>query len=365
MQARHDLRAAAAFVAVHAAGVLVLATVLGPTQAWSRLHARWDSLWYSRIADHGYDVVVRTADGRSLSAQAFYPLLPGIERLGGELTGLAPSTVGVVVAWVSGAVAAVLIARIGRHLFGARVGLLTAVLWAALPIAMVEVMGYSESLFTALAAGCLLALLHQRWWIAGWCCAAAGLTRPTGMAVLVALVVAVALTAREPSSGDETRRTRLSRIGAVAVGVCGVAAHPLAVALARGDLLGYPRVQAGWGNGFDAGWSFARAALPPALAVVAVLAFWCLVAWAGVAMRRSGQPWFIVAYALVVVVTAMGASGFFGSKPRLLIPAFPVLLWLALIVHRRAPRWAVAMAGTVVASSLVLNTVLLSGNGPP
>ncbi len=50
-------------------------------------------------------------------------------------------------------------------------------------------MGYSESLFVALVAGTLLATHDRRWLVAGALGVAAGLTRPTGAAVAVALTV--------------------------------------------------------------------------------------------------------------------------------------------------------------------------------
>ena len=72
---------------------------------------------------------------------------------------------------------------IGDRLYGRRAGICLAVLWAALPVGIVQSMAYSESLFTALAAWSLWAVLDRRWVLAGVLASCAGLTRPVGAAV--------------------------------------------------------------------------------------------------------------------------------------------------------------------------------------
>jgi Gpi18-like mannosyltransferase len=67
---------------------------------------------------------------------------------------------------------------------------LLAALWAVVPHALVQSMGYTETLFTAIAAWSLFALLRRHWLAAGLLCALAGLTRPTGVALVVATALA-------------------------------------------------------------------------------------------------------------------------------------------------------------------------------
>lgn len=70
--------------------------------------------------------------------------------------------------------------------------------WAVLPVGIVQSMAYSESLFTALAAWSLYAVLTGRWVTAGVLASLSGLTRPVGLAVVAAVwAAAVASFLRE------------------------------------------------------------------------------------------------------------------------------------------------------------------------
>lgn len=70
-------------------------------------------------------------------------------------------------------------------------------------------------------------------------------------------------------------------------------------------------------------------------------------------------------YAGVVTVLALCASSYFGSKPRLLLPAFPLLLPPALALARlRTSRSAWVLGGVAVVSA-VYGAFWLNGSGPP
>ena len=182
----------------------------------------WDAGWYAGIADRGYGTVVQHPDGRLLSDYAFFPLFPAAERV----FRVAIGTTSPWPDWSSrssrSVVAAVGIYRVGELLKGERAGLLLVLLWALLPVGAVQWMSYSESLFTALAAWSLYFVLTQAWLPAGWLCLLAGLTRPTGAALVAAVVVAAALDLRrsprapvETGAGDPAGAARPDRLPAV------------------------------------------------------------------------------------------------------------------------------------------------------
>jgi hypothetical protein len=136
-------------------------------------------------------------------------------------------------------------------------------------------------------------------------------------------------------------------------------------------VFGYLDVQAGWRNGFDGGYAFARfvadkfTSLPGALAGLALIAGVGLVVWLYVVCVRQGQPLPLLVYSGVVTALALCASSYFGSKPRLLMPAFPLLLPLALALARARPRRSAAVLGAVAAASAVYGAFWLNGSGPP
>ncbi|MFF7450839.1 MULTISPECIES: hypothetical protein [unclassified Streptomyces] len=423
------------YAAVRALGLLALAlwSAARDKSAYTLLTARWDSLWYTRVAELGYGYEVRLPNGDVHSNLAFFPLLPWLERGLAAVSPLSAADAGFVVSLLASLAAAWGVFAVADHVYGRRAGVCAALVWAVLPVGIVQSMAYSESPFTALAAWALYAVLTGRWVLAGTLASLAGLTRPVGLAV-VAAVWAVGIVAfrREraaaatpspgpertgasaPSSGRERSAARadgasagerapapaiaardgrttpadgahiptgaplsdggrpLARALGMLLAPLGAAAYVLWVGHRTGKgPLGYLDVQAGWRNGFDGGYAFARfvgekfASFPSALAGVGLIIGVGLVVWLYVVGVRQRQPLPLVVYAGVVTALALCASSYFGSKPRLLLPAFPLLFPLALALARLRTSRAVLVVGGVAVASAVYGAFWLNGSGPP
>ncbi|MEW2623045.1 glycosyltransferase family 39 protein [Streptomyces sp. NPDC048106] len=381
---RRAVPAVLGYAAVRALGLVVLAvwSAARGKSALTLLTARWDSLWYTRVAELGYGYQVRLPNGDVHSNLAFFPLLPWLERLLHAVTPLSYAHAGLVVSLVASLVAAAGIFAVAEHVYGARVGMCAVLLWAVLPVAAVQSMAYSESLFTALAAWALYALLTGRWVSAGLLAALAGLTRPVGGAVVAAVWVAAAVSfardrgaaradgARLPTRAPSSSAVR--RLLGVLVAPLGAAGYVLWVGHRTGKgPLGYLDVQAGWRNGFDGGYAFARfvaarfTSFPSALVGVGLIVGVALLLWLYVTGVRRGQPLGLLVYTGIVLALALCASSYFGSKPRLLLPAFPVLFPLAAALARlRTSRSALLTAALAIASA-VYGAFWLNGSGPP
>ncbi|MFE0515369.1 mannosyltransferase family protein [Streptomyces sp. NPDC058964] len=411
----HLRRAAPAllgYAAVRALGLGVLAvwSAARGKNAHTLLTARWDALWYTRVAELGYGYEVRLPNGDVHSNLAFFPLLPWLERELHRLTPLSFADAGFAVSLIASLAAAWGIFAVADHVYGSRAGVCAVLLWAVLPVGIVQSMAYSESLFTALAAWSLYAVLTGRWVTAGALASLAGLTRPVGLAVVAAVWTAgIASFVRDrrtaatrgaqreehaPGVADAGRAPRVptadgalevTRAPSVTAGAppwrraLGMLIAPLGAAVyvlwvghrtGKGPL-GYLDVQAGWRNGFDGGYAFARFAadkftsFPSALAGLGLVIGAGLVVWLYVIGVRQRQPLPLLVYTGVVTALALGASSYFGSKPRLLLPAFPLLLPLALALARlRTARTVLVTAGVAVASA-VYGAFWLNGSGPP
>ncbi|MGJ5829178.1 glycosyltransferase family 39 protein [Streptomyces ossamyceticus] len=375
------------YAAVRVLGVVVLTlwSAARDKSALTLLSARWDALWYTRVAELGYGYEVRLPNGDVHSNLAFFPLLPWLERAVSAVTPLSYAHAGLAVGTLASLGAAWGIFAVVDLVYGRRAGVCAVLLWAVLPVGIVQSMAYTEALFTALAAWSLYAVLTGRWVTAGALAALAGLTRPVGLAV-VAAVWAAAITSYvrqrhldpAPSSG-RNRSPEASggtpwwpRALGMLLAPLGAGGYVLWVGERTGKgPLGYLDVQAGWRNGFDGGYAFARfiadkfTSFPSALAGVGLIAGVAAVVWLYVICVRQGQPLPLLVYAGVVTALALCASSYFGSKPRLLMPAFPLLLPLALALARaRTPRSA-AVLGGVAAVSAVYGAFWLNGSGPP
>ncbi|SDJ95084.1 glycosyltransferase family 39 protein [Streptomyces indicus] len=365
---RHAAPALLVYAGVRALGLAVLALwCLGTGKSpHTLLTARWDSLWYVRVAEHGYGWQTTLPDGTVHSNLAFFPLLPWLERLVSALTPLSYADAGMVVAWLASLAAAWGIFLIADRMYGRRAGVCAVALWAVLPVGIVQSMAYSESLFTALAAWSLYAVLRERWVTAGLLAALAGLTRPVGMAVVAALWVAAVLWVVR-----EKRAPWRPVLGAL-LAPLGAAGYVLWVGQRTGGgLFGYLDVQKQWGNGFDFGYAFVRfiadkfTSFPSALAGAGLIVGVVLVIWLYVTGVRQKQPVPLLVYTGIVVALALCASGYFGSKPRLLMPAFPLLLPLAVALGRLRTSRSAAVLAVVGAASAVYGALWLNGSGPP
>ncbi|WP_053742389.1 mannosyltransferase family protein [Streptomyces sp. NRRL WC-3618] len=352
------------YAAVRVLGLLALAlwSAARDKDAYKLLTARWDSLWYARVAELGYGYEVRLPNGDVHSNLAFFPLLPWLERLLASVTPMSYADAGFAISAVASLAAAWGVFAVTDHVYGRRAGVCAVLLWAVLPVGIVQSMAYSESLFTALAAWSLYAVLTGRWLTAGTLALLAGLTRPVGLAV-VAAVWAAAIASSTPG-----RR----RVLGMLIAPLGAAGYVLWVGHRTGrGPLGYLDVQAGWRNGFDGGAAFARfvadkfTSFPSALAGVGLIVGVGLVIWLYVTCVRQRQPLPLLVYAGVVTALALCASSYFGSKPRLLLPAFPLLLPLALALARLRTSRSVLVTGVVAVASAVYGAFWLNGSGPP
>ncbi|MCX5523142.1 mannosyltransferase family protein [Streptomyces bobili] len=363
------------YAAVRVLGLLALAvwSAARDKSAYTLLTARWDSLWYTRVAELGYGYEVRLPNGDVHSNLAFFPLLPWLERAVAAVTPLSYADAGFAVSLFASFAAAWGIFAVADRLYGRRAGVCAVLLWAVLPVGIVQSMAYSESLFTALAAWSLYAVLTGRWVTAGLLASLAGLTRPVGLAVVAAVWVAgVVSFGRERSAAD----TRGARVAPRALGLLlaplGAAGYVLWVGHRTGKgPLGYLDVQAGWRNGFDGGYAFARfiidkfTSIPSASAGLALIIGVTLLIRLYVAGVRGRQPLPLLVYTGVVLALALCASSYFGSKPRLLLPAFPLLFPLALALTRLRPWRSALVVGGVAVASAVYGAWWLNGSGPP
>jgi Dolichyl-phosphate-mannose-protein mannosyltransferase len=234
-------------VGVLAIGYVALWTATGsPPGALDPWH-RWDAPHYTDIAVFGY-----TADDPgNLHAPGYEQVFPGDLDLYIVFLPLFPWLIAAVsavvrdpilaafvVATAASAFVAPALYRLVREDLGGRIGQWSAGLLLVFPTAYFLHIGYTESLFLALAFGSLWMARTGRWWPAGLLAALAALTRVNGLVLAPALVVEALLQWR----GDPERRLRLEwlAIAGVAIGFGTYLAVNQAV---YGDALAFSEIQ--------------------------------------------------------------------------------------------------------------------------
>ncbi|TDF44865.1 hypothetical protein E2C00_13615 [Streptomyces sp. WAC05374] len=353
------------FAAARLTGMTVMALWAWHTGRSPRalLAMSWDSDWYLAIAAHGYGTTLYWPDGVVQSDLAFFPLYPGLVRLVTVLLPVAGGTAGLLVSWTAAGAAAWGIHLIGEKLYGRDVATTLVLLWGLLPHSIVLSMAYTEPLLTAFAAWSLYALLTRRWLWAGALAALAGAARPNGIAVAAAVGATVAYEAWRLFRGE--RRTDWRMWAGAAVAPAGWAGYLLWVGVRKGDPLGgYFAVQAGWTSRFDFGagtLGFVRSVVTRPMDLGFTVSL--LLTGAGVVLAAllvvERPPLPLLVYTAVLVVIAVGGSGFFESKPRFLVPAFPLLVPVACALRRARPRAAAVVVAALAGVSFGYGTYLL------
>jgi hypothetical protein len=340
--------------------VAQVAAIAWLTPSGSSVYQRllsWDSGWFIRVAEEGYPhAYTLDASGHLTANQlAFFPLYPWLIR-GGHAIGLGYGAAALTVSWIAGAAAAVLLFRLAERLWQRpMVGYALVALFCAQPMSVVLSMGYSESLFVALVAGVLLAARSRAWLLAGALGALAGLTRPTGAAVALALAVAAGLRVAGREGSPRPDRGEIARAaGGSVIALAATPAYIGWVGLRVGDIQGWFKIQsAGWGTKFDYGrsvwnllWNMLRSDggwVGTSVALILVAAAVALI----IALRRHVWPPLAV-YGVIAFVLVIGQAGYFHSKPRLLVPVLFILVPAALAAARAKPKsaslWLIAYA---------------------
>lgn len=350
--------------AVLAVGAYLFVRLVGLLLLWSWAAGRhkslgyllgrtWDAVWYVGIVQHGYD-----SGSPLFSNMAFFPLFPYAARAVTLVSPLSAPDAAIAVAWISGALAAWGLYAVGNRLYDRRTGIVLAMLWGALPHAITESMGYSEGLFTALAAWTLYFVLAESWLAAGALCLLAGLTRPTA----VALIPTVCL----PALLALVRRRAGWRAGA------GILLAPLGwlgylgfVAYRTHHLDGWFRIQKlGWGSGWDGGVYTLREghtvlvrAMPLDLYLVTLVLALAVLFF--VLSVLSRQPWPLLLYSALLLAVTLGGSGYYNAKARFLVVAFPLLLAPATALARARRGTAVSVLVFLIAFSAYCGGYLL------
>jgi Mannosyltransferase (PIG-V) len=324
--------------------------------------ARWDSVWYLRIADSGY--------GDSPARAAFFPLYPLLVRslgtvLGGSHGAFLVAAFLVSLAAFIGALA--LLHRLAELELGRRLAAPTLVLLAVFPAAVCFGAPYSESLFLLLAVGVFYAGRTGHWAWAGACAGMASATRSAGVLLLLPLALI----------WWSSRPRRTADAAWLLLAPAGIVAYAAWLGLVEGDALRFLDVQAAWSRELavplTGAWDGLVAAVdgvrqlasgsrspvyfegaagdPFRIAAINVMLFVTLVfavaACVGV-LRRLPSPYGVwVAASLVLPLSFPVTPQPLMSLPRFVSVLFPVFMWLAVWSDERRATDLVVAASAV------------------
>ncbi|GIG15964.1 membrane protein [Catellatospora methionotrophica] len=323
------------------------------------LGQRFDAVGYTQIAEHGYDFTLHTKPDGTLTTTnlTFFPLFPALVALVKTITFLPTPVAGILVAWAAGLAAAWGVFALGNHLFDRRTGVMLVALWAALPAAVVESMAYTETLFTAIVAWTLLAVLKRRWLPAAALAVLGGLSRPSATALVAAVCLASLVAIVQ-------RRDGWRPWAALLAAPLGYAGYIAWVSMVVGRVDGYFYIQQhAWNISFDGGQDTARRfvrllteSMPLTYYVSAFTILTAVLLLVLTLMDR--QPWPLWVFSLTLIVLTLGTSQYFWAKGRYLIPAVTLLLPIAVSLARTKARTMIVVLGFLTLASASYGTYL-------
>lgn len=325
--------------------------------------ARWDSVWYLAIANHGYGA---TGSPRT----AFFPLYPLLSRGLGELGGGSRAAVLVAAYAVSlGALlgALYLLHRLTELELGSSAARPAVLLLCVFPASLFLGAPYSESLFLLASVGAFYAARTESWAWAGAAAAFASATRSAGVLLLLPLAILY-------FQGTAPGRRLRPDLAWLMLAPAGLGAYAAFLAVAHGDPLAFLSAQDLWSRHFAgpfvgiwdgtvAAWDGLRQLAsgsrepvffepaggdPFRVAAVNLMLFGTLV-FAGVAvvgvLRRL--PFAYGAYVVAALALPLSypvSPQPLMSLPRFLVVLFPVFMWLGATCSERGSTERVAAA---------------------
>jgi hypothetical protein len=306
------------------------------TDVW----ARWDSVFFVRIAEHGYN---------SASA-AFYPLYPGLVAVLGRVFLGHYVLAGVLISLAAALGAFLLLHRLALQRLGGDGAWRAVVYLAIFPMSLFLQAVYSESLYLLLVLAAFLAAERGSFKSAGLLSGLAILTRVTGVALLPALAI---LAWRQ--------RDRLHALAGLALAAPVAAVYPLVLWQQVGDPWAFWNAQERWHRHFSragplgglwaalTNWTPSNAGPQHAVAVNAegLVALVLFVVLTVVAWRRFGAAYGLFAAVSLAIPLSYPSSRWpLLSLPRFGLVIFPFFLALAALTAER-PR----LHTTIVAAS--------------
>lgn len=309
-----------------------------PLQAW----VHWDADWYLLIADRGYGALEESPElapqNQPADTTGFFPLYPSLVRLLSTVTGPFGGSVAAALLISNAALLGFLFLLHGwtAERFGEEAGRGACIAVCAFPTSLFLSAPYSESLFLLLTVGTLVAAGRKHTVLTLALGAAAALTRPVG--ILLLLPLAWAAVQRNLSVGE-----RMKRLSTLAGPTLGLGAFSIFCHLRFGDPLAFLARQQRWRGSLGPPWTFLTEFLGTqnphgrvGSTVDMTLALLCIAALP-IVFRRLGPGPGLFATAAVFLPLSSGLFSF----SRLALAAFPLF---ALVGLWWVKRWEVRLA---------------------
>jgi hypothetical protein len=320
-----------------------------PLHRWHDVLYRWDASFYRAVGYLGYPATAPTPASEAADRTwAFYPIYPFATRIVSSLTGLDFENAGVIVNLLAGAIAVMCFAALVDRILGRSAAIRAAMLWAFFPTAIILQLPYSEAVYLAFAAGCLLALVHRKLGLATPLLVGAGLSRAAVLPLSAAAIGVVVLEWRSYVRADRANPVQVglrhpSLLALVLAAVVMPVAWMTIAALVTGDIHAFARTQALWlystePRAWVVGWSAVLRSVGTSTLQTINVAIFAMVVVVTIAFVKLTVPLELKLYAAASAIFffIMGQPGSvaFSSVPRFAMSMMTVPIVLSVWLRR-------------------------------
>ena len=291
---------------------------------------KWDGAWYYSVLIDGY----ASNPPVGQSNIAFFPGFPLFMRVVDCLPGLSAFRAGVISTLVLGLLATIAFSRLALHVLDEVSASFATAMFALTPGSVVLTMFYSEGLFLLTAILSALFCLQKKWLAAGLMAGLAGFTRPSGVVIVIVVVVCAGLEIRESR--------RWAPAPAILIAPLGLVAYAVFLHVHVGSVKSYFDAQRlGWGERFS---------LHERLRDLELLREWVFGGFGASDWNRTIPGIFLLMAIVLLVVmftrrmppalpaltigmlVVVFVSATLGIRPRFFMTAFPLFLAVPIVI---------------------------------
>ncbi|MFT3730715.1 MAG: mannosyltransferase family protein [Hyphomicrobium sp.] len=290
--------------------------------AWYHRLLRWDSGFYIRIAETGYQ---HSSDPSAYNSTAFYPLYPLLGRALASATGLDVGVALLIIANVSLLIAALLMTKLVKDEVGEDIALWSLAFFLFFPTAFFLSAGYTESLCLVFVLLSLITLRDERFLLASAFAGLALASRSVGI-VLLPVILWEIYRHRSPS----WPRTLATMVLSVVLATSGLTLYMIYLGTTFGDPTAFATSQAAWHQGTFVSRFVDALSLRPLHHGGWFLVFLPLVIWS------FGKLQFPIAlYGLGALMLPYLTLGITHSMNRFVLMCFPAFIAAAMLCRTR------------------------------
>jgi|GEM_PF-6993202 len=321
------------------------------THDWSWISAfhKWDSYWYERIAEQGYNASTDIVDGVIQDTFAFFPSYPLLAHAASGIFNISVPwamevlSYPIAMACLWGAWTYFSIKGINPQR-----GLLNFLLW---PFSLFLFVHYSDALFIALVLWALVALARAQDRFAAACLALLAITRPNGIFFLPVVALLIVERENRKRGSSSIDRFILQRVAAVLIGpILSFSVWCVVQWRLTGNPFAFSAAQSGWSRKLSWPWEgfFASGDLATQLESWYTLALIMITAWYWRRMTWPYRSW------LVLGILGPLLSGSVDSMTRFALAFIPLVIAVSTDLER-AKRPYVTYAALVGSQLLCLS----------